>query len=126
MPSIRLKIHFFSEFSKGFCALTYLKFSPRLTRNSLDSLLARFALAGVGLSLDPEEKEKGSWWHSTSDLILIARDAVVLLIVALAAAHTNAQNTKLGHYSTAVSIRSEVRMARGWSTPAAVGNSSGK
>ena len=68
------------------------------------------------LSLDPEGKEKGSWWHSMSDLVLIARDAVVLLIVALVAAHTNAQNTKLGHYSTAVSIRSEARMTRGWST----------
>ena len=52
-----------------------------------------------------------------SDLVLIARNAVVLLIVALVAAHTNAQNTKLGHYSTAVSIRSEARMTRGWSTP---------
>ena len=29
--------------------------------------------------------------------------------------HTNAQNTKLGHYSTAVSTRSEARMTRGWS-----------
>ena len=38
------------------------------------------ALVGVGLSLDAEGKEKGSWWHSTSDLVLIARDAVVLLI----------------------------------------------
>ena len=74
------------------------------------------ALVGLGLSLDPEGKEKGSWWHSMSDLVLIARDAVVLLIVALVAAHTNAQNTKLGHYSTAVSIRSEARMTRGWST----------
>ena len=51
-----------------------------------------------------------------SDLVLIARDAVVLLMVALVAAHTNAQNTKLGHYLTAVSIRSEARMTRGWST----------
>ena len=75
-------------------------------------------LVGLGLSLDPEGKEKGSWWHSMSDLVLIARDAVVLLIVALVAAHTNAQNTKLGHYSTAVSIRWEARMTRGWSTPA--------
>ena len=41
------------------------------------------ALVGVGLSLDPEGKEKGSWWHSTSDFVLIPRDAVVLLIVAL-------------------------------------------
>ena len=41
------------------------------------------ALVGVVLSLDPEGKEKGSWWHSTSDFVLIARDAVVLLIVAL-------------------------------------------
>ena len=73
------------------------------------------ALVGVELSLDPEGKEKGSWWHSTSDLVLIARDAVVLLIVALVSAHTNAQNTKLGHYSTAVSTRSEARMTRGWS-----------
>ena len=38
------------------------------------------------------------------------------LIVVFVAAHTNAQNTKLGHYSTAVSIRSEARMTRGWST----------
>ena len=53
-----------------------------------------------------------------SDLVLIARDAVVLLMVPLVAAHTNAQNTKLGHYSTAVSIRSEVRMTRGWRKPA--------
>ena len=43
------------------------------------------ALVGVVLSLDPEGKEKGSWWHSTSDFVLIARDAVVLLIVALGA-----------------------------------------
>ena len=56
-----------------------------------------------------------------SDLVLIATDALVQLIVALVAAHTNAQKTKLRHYSTAVSIRSEVRMTRGWSTPA-VGN----
>ena len=74
------------------------------------------ALVGVGLSLDPEGKEKGSWWHWTSDFVLIAPDAVVLLIVALVAADTNAHNTKLGHYSTAVSIRSEARMTRGWST----------
>ena len=52
-----------------------------------------------------------------SDLVLIAREAVVLFIVALVAAHTNAQKTKSGHYSTAVSIRSEARMTRGWSTP---------
>ena len=56
------------------------------------------ALVGLGLSLDPEGKEKGSCWHSMSDLVLIARDAVILLIVALAAAYTNAQNTKFGHY----------------------------
>ena len=37
------------------------------------------------LSLDSEGKEKRSWWHSTSDFVLIARDAVVLLIVALGA-----------------------------------------
>ena len=76
------------------------------------------ALVGVGLWLGPEGKEKGSWWYSTSDLVLIARDAVILLIVALVSAHTNAQNTKVGHYSTAVSIRSDARMTRGWSTPA--------
>ena len=82
------------------------------------SHLGTRALAGVGLSLDPKGKEKGSWWHSTSDVVLLAHDHVVLLMVALVAAHTNAQNTKLGHYSTAVSIRSEARMTRGWSTPA--------
>ena len=49
---------------------------------------------------------------------LIARDGVVLLIVVFFAAHINAQNTTLGHYSTAVSIRSEATMTRGWSTPA--------
>ena len=75
------------------------------------------ALVGVGLSLDPEGKEKGSWWHSTSDLVVIVSDAVLLLIVPLVAAHTNAQNTKFGYYSTAVSIHSEARMTRGWSTP---------
>ena len=36
------------------------------------------ALAGVGLSLDPEGKEKGSWSHSSPELVLIARDTVVL------------------------------------------------
>ena len=36
------------------------------------------ALVGVGLSLDPEGKEKGSWWHSTLDLVLVACYAVVL------------------------------------------------
>ena len=72
-------------------------------------------LVGVGPSLDPEGKEKCSWWHSTSDLVFIASDAVVLLIVALVSVHTNAQNTKLGHYSTAVSTRSEARITRGWS-----------
>ena len=36
------------------------------------------ALAGVGLSLDPERKEKGSWSHSSADLVLTARDAVAL------------------------------------------------
>ena len=46
---------------------------------------ALHALVDVVLSLDPEGKEKGSWWHSTSDFVLIARDAVVLLIVALGA-----------------------------------------
>ena len=51
-----------------------------------------------------------------SDLVLIVWDAVVLLIVVFVAPHTNAQNSKLGHYSTAVSIRSEARMTRGWST----------
>ena len=51
-----------------------------------------------------------------SHLVLVARD-VVLLIVVFVAAHTNAQNTKLGNYSTAVSIRSEARMTKGWSTP---------
>ena len=56
-----------------------------------------------------------------SALALNARDAVVLLIVVFVAAHTNAQNTKLEHYSTAFSIRSEARMTWGWSTPA-VGN----
>ena len=67
-----------------------------------------------------------------SDLVLIPRDAVVLLILALVAAHTNAQNTKLGQYSKAVSIRSEARMTRAWSTPtvsnqeAASPNSGGK
>ena len=66
------------------------------------------ALVGLGLSLDPEGKEKGSWWHSTSDLVLIARDAVVLLIVALVSAHTNAQNTKFGHYSTAAYSKIDV------------------
>ena len=72
------------------------------------------SLVGVVLSLDPEGKEKGSWWHSMSDLVLIARDAVILLIVALVSVHMNAQNTKLGHYSTAFSTRSEARMTRGW------------
>ena len=71
------------------------------------------ALVGIGLSLDPEGKENGSWWHSTSDLALIARDTVVLLIVALVSAHTNAQNTMLGHYSMAVSTRSDAKMTRG-------------
>ena len=51
-----------------------------------------------------------------SDLVLIARDAVELLIVVFFAAHINAQNTKLGYYSTVVSICSEARMTRGWST----------
>ena len=40
--------------------------------------LAPSALAGVGLSLNPEGKEKGSWWHSTAELVLITRDAVIL------------------------------------------------
>ena len=40
--------------------------------------LAPSALAGVGLSLNPEGKEKGSWWHSTAELVLIARDAIIL------------------------------------------------
>ena len=40
--------------------------------------LAPSALAGVGLSLDPEGKEKGSWWHSTAELVLIARGNVIL------------------------------------------------
>ena len=53
-----------------------------------------------------------------SDLVLIARDAVVPLIVVLVSAHTNTQNTKLGHYSKAVSTRSEARMTRGCGTPA--------
>ena len=48
------------------------------------------ALAGVGLSLDPEGKEKGSWSHSSADLVFTARDAVALEIVALVAAQTNA------------------------------------
>ena len=56
-----------------------------------------------------------------AELVLIARDAVILSIVVFISAQTNAQNTKLGHYSTAVSIRSEARMTSGWSTPA-VGN----
>ena len=51
-----------------------------------------------------------------SDLVLIAPDALVQLIVTLVAAHTNAQKTKLRHYSTAVSICSEARMTRGSST----------
>ena len=76
------------------------------------------ALAGIGLSLDLEGKEKCSWSHSTSDFVLLAGDAIVLLIVSLVVAHINAQNTKLGHYSTPVSIPSEARMTRGWSTPA--------
>ena len=33
--------------------------------------LAPSALAGVGLSLNPEGKEKGSWWHSTAKLVLL-------------------------------------------------------
>ena len=40
--------------------------------------LAPSALAGVGLSLDPEGKEKGPWWHSTAELVLIARGNVIL------------------------------------------------
>ena len=41
--------------------------------------------------------------------------------IVLISAHTNAQNTKLKHYSTGVSICSKARMTSGWSTPA-VGN----
>ena len=40
--------------------------------------LTPWALAGIGLSLDPEGKEKGSLWHSTAELGLIARDALIL------------------------------------------------
>ena len=36
------------------------------------------ALVGVVLSLDPEGKENGSWWHSTSELVLNVRDIVIL------------------------------------------------
>ena len=38
--------------------------------------LAPSAIAGVGLSLDPEGKEKGSWSHSSAGLVLRAREAV--------------------------------------------------
>ena len=40
--------------------------------------LAPSALAGVGLSLYPEGKEKGSWWQSMVELVLIARDAILI------------------------------------------------
>ena len=32
--------------------------------------------AGVGLSLDPEGKENGSWSNSPAELVLTTRDAV--------------------------------------------------
>ena len=47
-------------------------------------------LAVLGLSLDPEGKEKGSWSHSSADLVFTAHDAAALKIVALVAAQTNA------------------------------------
>ena len=40
--------------------------------------LAPPALAGVGLSLYPEGKENGSWWQSMVELVLIARDAILI------------------------------------------------
>ena len=36
------------------------------------------ALTGVGLSLDPEGKEKSSWSYSSADLVFTARNAVAL------------------------------------------------
>ena len=36
------------------------------------------ALAGVGLSLEPEGKEKSSWSHSSANLVFTARNAVAL------------------------------------------------
>ena len=36
------------------------------------------ALEGVGLSLNPEGKEKGSWSHLSADLVFTARNAVAL------------------------------------------------
>ena len=48
------------------------------------------ALVGVGLSLDPEGKEKSSWSHSSADLLFTLRNAVALQIVVLNAAQTNA------------------------------------
>ena len=56
-----------------------------------------------------------------SDLLLIELDVIALLMVALVAAHTSAQNNKVGHYSTAVSIRSEAKMTSGRSA-LAIGN----
>ena len=59
--------------------------------------LAPSALTGVGLSLDPEGKQKGFWWNSTVELVLNSQGAVIMKIVVLISAHINAQNTKLGH-----------------------------
>ena len=51
----------------------------RVPKKSTDAKTrALRTLVGVRLSLDPEGKEKGSWWHSTAELVLIARGNVIL------------------------------------------------